>query len=305
MYEQEWVQNLMQQIVENLQSHVDWIGIKRKIGTGGTPSQDALVRMLDYACGFGVASRVHKHFPRLTRSRKSVNLIKMIQALFPYVSEVRGIDVSDGMVEKYNKSARSHGVPESHIFAIQGDLASPLTEESHPSLSSSDFFEFDLIIMSMALHHIDVPKVLIERLVERLNEGGVVVIIDWTLNQEGSETQQQREGSHSLRGNVQNPGAHTVSHAGFSKEQMDTMLKAQDVKRSIIWCWMSPPKFPSRLGGRSSFSLLEERSKHSSDQGLKAFPGQEESLESIGPYDRHFVKEKTYIVSTCSTPIQF
>lgn len=179
-----------------------------------------------------------------------MNLIKMIQALFPYVSEVRGIDVSDGMVEKYNKSARSHGVPESHIFAIQGDLASPLTEESHPSLSSSDFFEFDLIIMSMALHHIDVPKVLIERLVERLNEGGVVVIIDWTLNQEGSETQQQREGSHSLRGNVQNPGAHTVSHAGFSKEQMDTMLRSAGCKEVDYLVLDEPTKVPFEVGGQ-------------------------------------------------------
>lgn len=240
----------MRQIVENLQSHIDWIGIKRKTGTGGTPSEDAPVRMLDYACGSGVASRVHKHFPRLARTRKSVKLIKMIQALFPYVSEVRGIDVSDGMVEKYNKSARSYGVPESHIFAIQGDLASPLTKETHPSLGSSDFFEFDLIIMSMALHHIDVPKLLIERLVERLNEGGVVVIIDWVLDQEDRETQQQGEGSHSLRRNVPQSAAHTVSHDGFSKEQMDTMLRSAGCKEVDYLVLDEPSKVPFGVGGQ-------------------------------------------------------
>ena len=239
----------MRQIVENLQSHIDWIGIKRKSGTGGTPSQDASVRMLDYACGSGVASRVHKHFPRLARSSKSVELIKMFQALFPYVSEVRGIDVSDGMVAQYNKAARSHGVPESQIFAIQGDLASPLTEESHPSLGSSDFFGFDLIIMSMALHHIDVPNTLIERLVERLNDGGVVVIIDWTLNQEGRETQQQGEGSHSLRGNVHHPASHTVSHDGFSKEQMDTMLRSAGCKEADYLVLDEASKVPFEVGG--------------------------------------------------------
>ena len=53
----------MQQIVENLQSHIDWIGIKRTAVTEDTASQAAPVRMLDYACGSGVASRVRMTFP--------------------------------------------------------------------------------------------------------------------------------------------------------------------------------------------------------------------------------------------------
>ena len=130
MFKQEWVQNLMRQIAENLQSHIDWIGIRRTTATGGMASQDTPVKMLDYACGSGIASRVRNHVPRPARARQSETLIMIIQALFPYVSEIRGIDVSDGMVEQYNNSVRSFGVPESQIFAIQGDLAAPLTEQS-------------------------------------------------------------------------------------------------------------------------------------------------------------------------------
>lgn len=238
----------MQQVSENLQSHIDWIGIKRTTATKGMASHDAPVRMLDYACGNGMASRVLSHFP--IQLAKIVKLIVMIQALFPYVSEVRGIDVSDRLVEQYNKSARSHGVPESQMFAIEGDLAVPLTEASHPSLGSSDFFQFDLIVISMALHHIDVPKVLIERLVERLNDGGVVVIVDFTLDQEGRQTQQSSKESHSLQGDKEHPAAHTVMHDGFSKEDMDTMLRCAGCKEIGYLMLDEPTKVPAKIGGK-------------------------------------------------------
>lgn len=238
----------MQQISENLQSHIDWIGVKRTTVTEGTASQDAPVRMLDYACGNGMASRVLKHFS--VQLAKILKLIVMIQALFPYVSEVRGIDVSDRLVEQYNKSARSHGVPESQMFAIEGDLAVPLTEASHPSLGSSDFFQFDLIVISMALHHIDVPKELIERLVERLNDGGVVVIVDFTLDQEGCQTQQSSKESHSLQGDKEHPAAHTVMHDGFSKEDMDTMLRCAGCNETDYLVLDEPTKVPAKIGGK-------------------------------------------------------
>lgn len=237
----------MRQIAENLQSHIDWIGIRRTTATGGMASQDTPVKMLDYACGSGIASRVRNHVPRPARARQSETLIMIIQALFPYVSEIRGIDVSDGMVEQYNNSVRSFGVPESQIFAIQGDLAAPLTEQSHPSLGSSDFFQFDIIVVSMALHHIDAPKGLMERLVERLNEDGVLLIIDWTLDQEGH--QPQSEGNRSLRGNAQHSAAHTVRHEGFSKEQMETLLRSSGCNEVDYLVLDEPSKVPPEIGG--------------------------------------------------------
>lgn len=208
------------------------------------------VRMLDYACGSGIASRVRKRFPRSADSNQNLKLITIIQALFPYVTEIRGIDVSDSMVELYNKSARSDGVPESQIFAIQGDLAAPLTEASHLALGGSDVFQFDIIVISMALHHIGVPKFLIERLVERLNKGGVVVIIDFALDQEDRQTHQHVEGSHSLRNNVQNPAAHTVSYEGFSKEQIYTMLRGAGCNEVDYIELNEATKVPDEIGGQ-------------------------------------------------------
>lgn len=174
----------------------------------------------------------------------------MIQALFPYVSEVRGIDISDSMVEQYNKFARSLGVPESEIFAIQGDLVAPLTEASHPSLSSSDFFQFDLIVVSMALHHIDDPKVLLERLVERLNKGGVVIIIDWTLDQKSRQAQRPSGEDHSIQKITPHSAAHTVSYEGFSSEQMDTMLRCAGCREVDYLVLDQPTKVPAEIGGQ-------------------------------------------------------
>lgn len=153
------------------------------------------------------------------------------------------------MVEEYNKSARSHGVPEAQMFAIQGDLAAPLTEAGHSFLNGSDYFQFDLIVISMALHHIDVPKVLIERLVERLNKGGVVVIIDRTLDQEDGQKKEPREESHGLQGNIQHAAAHTVSHEGFSKEQIDTMLRCAGCHEVDYLVLDERAKIPAEVGG--------------------------------------------------------
>ncbi|MCJ1462508.1 hypothetical protein MMC07_001110 [Pseudocyphellaria aurata] len=249
VFDQEWIKNLLRQVFENLQSHIDWIGIKQTTATKGTLSQETPVRMLDYACGSGIASRVRKRFPRPADSIENSRLIMTIQALYPYVTEIRGIDVSDSMVELYNKSARSDGVPESQIFAIQGDLAAPLTEASHPALGRSEFFQFDVIVISMALHHIDVPEFLLERLVERLNKGGVVVIIDLALDQEGHQNHQHIEGSHSLK-NAHNPAAHTVRHEGFSKEQIYTMLRGAGCSEVDYIELDEPTKVPDEIGGQ-------------------------------------------------------
>lgn len=54
MMKQEWALALGDQITTYIQTHVEWIGVD--------PSKPvAPVRMLDYACGNGVASRVSPH----------------------------------------------------------------------------------------------------------------------------------------------------------------------------------------------------------------------------------------------------
>ncbi|MCJ1251406.1 hypothetical protein MMC30_008639 [Trapelia coarctata] len=170
------------------------------------------VRMLDYGCGPGLAS----------------------QALFPWVSELRGIDVSDAMVSEYNKAATTNGLSYSRMHAVQGDLMEPVGD----ALGSHDIFGFDVAVLSIALHHFDKPGVLIKRLMERLTDGAVLVVVDWTppchkksreqASTASSDHQHYHDHSHGTSNNHGHgqgnyPGTHTVAHDGFTKQQMETM----------------------------------------------------------------------------------
>lgn len=166
------------------------------------------------------------------------------QALAPYVTELRGIDVSDGMVEKFNRAARKQGISERQMYAVRGDLLA--TSGTFPALQAEDFFNFDVIVMSMALHHIGDPQEMLTKLVERLRERGSIVITDWTVEHQNDETeplqqhqQPQQEvagdgvedshGHHHPQshehGHGQHSISHTVAHGAFTKHQMVTMLR--------------------------------------------------------------------------------
>lgn len=149
--------------------------------------------------------------------------------MLPYVTEIRGIDVSDSMVDKFNAGARDAGMSEIQMHAVRGDLLAP----AQGSLESQTFYGFDLVIMSMALHHIDNPEAMIAKLVERLKPGGTAVIIDWVpsdrglLQSEGSHSHGYSHGSepnssHSDPGS--HPGSHTISFDGFTQKHMNDMF---------------------------------------------------------------------------------
>jgi SAM-dependent methyltransferase len=79
------------------------------------------------------------------------------------------------MVEGYNKAARELGKSEQQMSAIQGDILNP----SHSQLEGKEYFDFDLIAMSLALHHVDEQQLLTDSLVKRLKPGGTILFIDW------------------------------------------------------------------------------------------------------------------------------
>ena len=86
----------------------------------------------------------------------------------------RGVDIAPGMVTLYNKRARDASVPEEVIQGYQGDILAP-----SPAISTPDLYGFDLAITSMALHHFPDPEAAVKGLVERLQPGGTVAVIDW------------------------------------------------------------------------------------------------------------------------------
>ncbi|KAJ2904376.1 hypothetical protein MKZ38_008161 [Zalerion maritima] len=148
IWKQPWVLDLLEHITTLIRSNIDWTGIPDKSCTGST-------RMLDYACGNGTAAL----------------------AFAPWVSSIRGIDISAGMVEQFNSSTLEAGLSADQMSAIQGDL---LAEPRSPDLSADpSLFNFDLAVMSMALHHVRDTDLMLSRLVERLSPGGVLLIVDW------------------------------------------------------------------------------------------------------------------------------
>lgn len=207
-----WMNDLVSQIQTEIVARLDWIGIPHQASDS--------IRLLDYACGSGDLSRT----------------------LFPYVNEAKGIDISSAMVKAYNDQARAADIPEQKMCAVQGDILAPTEEsEAESRLAGSEWQGFDIAVMSMALHHVAPPEDAIVKLIERLKEGGVLAIVDWDLASIVSHEAHPKfgpgdHGSHShhhahhggrMAGHMHNvaPGSeHTITRAGFGKEEMEKMF---------------------------------------------------------------------------------
>ena len=165
---EEWLP-LLKQITEELRTHLNWIGVP---WIENEPS-GRQVRMLDYACGPGMASKVRKDI-----IHSAGYSLTCLQALLPYVTQVRGIDVAGAMVEEYNRRAKAEGLEPEVISAARGDLTDTSASIQY-AIEGPEFFEFDLAVVSMAFHHFEYPEVAARKLVERLKvETGVLLIID-------------------------------------------------------------------------------------------------------------------------------
>jgi SAM-dependent methyltransferase len=62
------------------------------------------------------------------------------------------------------------------MYAIQGDISDP---DKTPELSHLEWFGFDCVIISFALHHVDDPIDFLKLLVSRVKPGSPVVVVDW------------------------------------------------------------------------------------------------------------------------------
>ncbi|KAL7267143.1 hypothetical protein RUND412_010284 [Rhizina undulata] len=142
-------------------------------------------RVLDYACGTGLISRI----------------------LAPYTKQIIGMDISEKMVESFNQKVGNQGIPSEEMRAIVADLCS---EKLDPKLSDPQYFDFDVAVCGFAFHHFPNVPLATERIVERLKKStGVLLIVDFKPHEPLS--------SH-RHGNL--PGAHTVTHAGFSQQDI-------------------------------------------------------------------------------------
>lgn len=144
------------------------------------------------------------------------------------------------MVEQYNMLAKKHGYDSSAMHAVHGDFVDARTNPS-VDLNGPEFSDFDLIAMSMALHHVEDPKTLIKTLSRRLRGGGVLLIIDWVSASES--------GCSSAGPPAGEPVSHTVACMGFERRQLDDWFANAGLK-TFGWKWFSSQsELPGEMGG--------------------------------------------------------
>jgi SAM-dependent methyltransferase len=195
-YSKPWQVRLANQVSDALRERKDWLAVNWY--DPAEPKTDRQVRLLDYACGRGAITK----------------------ALGPWVTTIRGVDVSDGMVEKYNETARESGMSEAQAYAVVGDL---IGEQVPEYLLGEEFKNFDVAAIGLGFHHFDDPLRCLQRLKERLIVGGQLIIIDFLPFNKGQFGHGHGHG-HSHEHKQVDMG-HTIKHSGFTKEEMERLYK--------------------------------------------------------------------------------
>lgn len=133
------------------------------------------------------------------------------KALAPFLTEAVGLDVSDSMVDEFNKDAQEAGLSD-RLVAYRGNL---VAETVSAEFSDPKFFDFDLVLIGSALHHLADPGLALKRLADRLKKGGVCLVIDFLPH------------GHDDHKNDENWGdaAHTTNVHGFSSHDMEKLFE--------------------------------------------------------------------------------
>lgn len=114
------------------------------------------------------------------------------------------------MISRYNALASSPTpFPNNKTTTgLVGDLLTPSpTTPPTPSLDRPELYNFDIAGVCAGFHHFHSPALAIERLAERVKPGGVVLIVDFCLEEE--------EGKW-----IPSRADHTVKAHGFSEKTM-------------------------------------------------------------------------------------
>jgi SAM-dependent methyltransferase len=166
------------------------------------------------------------------------------------MSTVRGMDISSAMAEQYNEIALKAGYTPTKMHAIQGDIIEPESTPS-PELDTPAFFNFDLIVMCMALHHIENPENMILQLSKRLRPGGVLLIIDWVSH---SDSKGREGGTSSM-----DFSKLSVNRLGFEEDEVKTAYDKAGLE-DWSWKWTSTPsQVPREIGSKQQLFFARGR----------------------------------------------
>lgn len=147
------------------------------------------------------------------------------------------------MVDEFNRNAHSLGVS-AVPAAIQGYKADLLAENPPAEFSGPEYHNFDMVAVSMALHHFEHPDLALQRLATRLKKGGVFYIIDFVPHSGSGRGHEHKDGQGDVpddeheqghthgRGHWHEHGkadfggaTHTVQTHGFSREDMQKLFE--------------------------------------------------------------------------------
>lgn len=122
------------------------------------------------------------------------------------------------MIAQYNKFASDSGISPEKMFAQQGDLLADTLPES---LSGPEFFNFDFVGVSLAMHHFADPELAMKRLAARMRKGGVCLIIDLIPGQDEHFHEHNSEAKH------------VVYRTGFEKEEMREIFASAGLSKGF------------------------------------------------------------------------
>jgi len=104
--------------------------------------------VMDYACGTGLVSR----------------------QLYPFVKSIVGIDISQGMVDQYNKWANEQNIHPNQMKALRTELQGKEEE--------LDGCKFDVVVCAMAYHHFSSIEAVTHTLAHFIKPGGSLIVMD-------------------------------------------------------------------------------------------------------------------------------
>lgn len=182
------------------------------------------------------------------------------------------------MVQMYNKRVQEKGISPAQMSAAQGNIVAADTS-NQSNILDQEFFDFDMVGMANALHHMQDPALAIERLVQRLKPGGTLLIIDFINDPDGNapadgpanwfpHDHHANPGGHGHHehdhGGSKGHGDHGYGHGhehghgsgqkfgiaqfGFLREQLEKLLVDAGCLEVDTFLMEEPIKFPPALG---------------------------------------------------------
>lgn len=148
------------------------------------------------------------------------------------------------MIDDYNRNAAAVGFSDK----VTGYKADLLGESVAAQFSGPEFIDFDVLTVSMALHHFEHPDQALKRLASRVKKGGACLIIDLVPHTQhehghghGHENGHGHGHGHGPEGHDFGDASATVMVHGFSREDMRKLFEGAGLSAGFDYEILSEP----------------------------------------------------------------